>query len=456
MSYSYNPLSKRLDYNKGKEVKQLENKLEIINNESNNIFYVATTGSDTEGNGTIENPFATIDKALNYIPYNIKDNNTYVIKIANGTYDQFPNLHFNLGINSSIIIDGYEQLVEDHETEYTINTIDIGNAFSTINLSSSVFSIEEHYGKYILITSGDYSGYYFPIFKNTADTIVSTNMLGYLLLNGNKFKIVSPGVIFTNTESSIINIVGSYSSVIFFNLTVTNDNSYQDALLNIYGDTNYIFFGSNIKKESGTDFTLVKLFTENINNSFVVSDDIKNNLSYLSLISSYPFGLEEYLFYICSLNIYDETEPHPVIDLVISLSKRIYIGSIFVKGTILFYDGALTLEAALCNRLEILKTYGECIVTSVGIFQDGEYNEFLKLNEYANIKMNYSEFVGSANNAIYIIDNSKIIKINHSTFTNATVQYFISIGFDCRVLLYNIPTSTNSINDIYFIRSSSA
>lgn len=456
MTYSYNPLSKRLDYNKHKEVKQLEDKFNIIDNESEHIFYVATTGSDITGNGTISSPFATIDKVLEFIPYNIKNNNCYVIKVANGTYDNFPNLNFNLGINSSIIIDGYEQAIEDHETEYTIDTIDIGDAFATINLSSSVFTIEEHYGKYILITSGSYAGYYFPIFKNTADSIITSNMLGYLLSNGDKFKVVVPGVNFINTEISILNIMGLNSSALFFNINITNDSSYEDILLNITGTSNFVFFCSSVNNTNGTNFNLIKAFTSNLNAYFLVSDNIKNNLSYLSLITAYPFGVESYLYYVCGLIIYDATNSHPVTDLLISYSKNTYINSIFVKGTILFYDGALVLEGALCNRLELLKTHGECILTSLGVFQDGEYIEFLRLSEYSNMKMNYCQFEGATNYVLNVVENSNIIKINDSTFVNATIEYFARIGFNCKIYLYDIPTSTNTINDVYFMRGSTA
>lgn len=47
-------------------------------------IYVATTGSDTTGDGTVGNPFATPQKAWDSLPWFVKDNVT--ILIANGTY----------------------------------------------------------------------------------------------------------------------------------------------------------------------------------------------------------------------------------------------------------------------------------------------------------------------------------------------------------------------------------
>lgn len=50
-----------------------------------NKIYVATTGSDTEGNGTKEKPYATVLKA-NDVVTDASEKNKYEIIVADGTY----------------------------------------------------------------------------------------------------------------------------------------------------------------------------------------------------------------------------------------------------------------------------------------------------------------------------------------------------------------------------------
>lgn len=81
--------------------------------ESSIHLYVATTGSDTTGDGSQESPYATITKALSMVPANL---NTYsaIIFIAAGAYtesidvDGITNGNVNFGNQSSgsIVING--------------------------------------------------------------------------------------------------------------------------------------------------------------------------------------------------------------------------------------------------------------------------------------------------------------------------------------------------------------
>ncbi len=59
----------------------------ILTDEDNRTFYVATTGSDTQGDGSSGNPFATPQQAYDYIADNIDGGGDWVkIHIGNGTY----------------------------------------------------------------------------------------------------------------------------------------------------------------------------------------------------------------------------------------------------------------------------------------------------------------------------------------------------------------------------------
>jgi len=72
----------------------------------NLTLYVATTGSDTSGNGTSNNPFATIQYALDIIPKDL-GGYTATINIADGTYNEIVYIYGyhsgTMDINSSNI-----------------------------------------------------------------------------------------------------------------------------------------------------------------------------------------------------------------------------------------------------------------------------------------------------------------------------------------------------------------
>jgi len=54
---------------------------------SDTTYYVATTGNDTTGTGTVGNPWRTIQHAINYVMYNITaEGVTITIQVADGTY----------------------------------------------------------------------------------------------------------------------------------------------------------------------------------------------------------------------------------------------------------------------------------------------------------------------------------------------------------------------------------
>lgn len=68
-------------------------------------FYVATTGSDVTGDGTVGNPWKTITHAINYVMYNVTGQGVNVtIQVADGTYNENitlgPHQIFALGSSS--------------------------------------------------------------------------------------------------------------------------------------------------------------------------------------------------------------------------------------------------------------------------------------------------------------------------------------------------------------------
>jgi len=64
----------------------LEDELAMAYLLGNKTLYVATTGNDTTGTGTVGKPYATINKALSVIPKNLNGYDV-TITVANGTYN---------------------------------------------------------------------------------------------------------------------------------------------------------------------------------------------------------------------------------------------------------------------------------------------------------------------------------------------------------------------------------
>lgn len=65
--------------------------------------YVAPAGSDTTGNGTSANPYATVGKALSTLPLNLNGYTAYV-EIADGTYTQDIRVEYFTG--GQVLLDG--------------------------------------------------------------------------------------------------------------------------------------------------------------------------------------------------------------------------------------------------------------------------------------------------------------------------------------------------------------
>ena len=134
-------------------------------------LYVSTTGSDSTGDGSEGNPYATVNKAHQQIPYHIDD--IYIIKIANGTYTEtIDTIDHTYSSAGQLTLDGYEGVTQ-YAGEFTSTSFaflpEYGGA--TITVAGSGWSVDDFYGKFLRVTSGVDVGTVIPIYKNTADTI---------------------------------------------------------------------------------------------------------------------------------------------------------------------------------------------------------------------------------------------------------------------------------------------
>ncbi len=89
---------------------------DLIKATASKALYVATTGSDTTGDGTSAKPFATIQRALDNVPKNL-GGNTYIINVSSGTYAGFS---INSFYNGDLKIKGGN--AQSEASLYNINT----------------------------------------------------------------------------------------------------------------------------------------------------------------------------------------------------------------------------------------------------------------------------------------------------------------------------------------------
>ena len=99
---------------------------DVIGDDASKSIYVATTGNDTEGTGSQDNPYASISKALS-----VATGSQNLIFISNGTYKEN-----NLKINSNVNITGLGNVIIDGNNAGGIFTV---TASSNITLKNLTF-----------------------------------------------------------------------------------------------------------------------------------------------------------------------------------------------------------------------------------------------------------------------------------------------------------------------------
>lgn len=162
-------------------------------------LYVDTYGSDSLGDGTETNPYATVRRAWMDVPKNIQ--HTVRIYAAAGDYDNV--LPTDMEIN--VIGDGTFLLAGKAEpTEYLPETITTNVARTTggscwvFTVAGAAWDVDDFVGKYVQIIGGDNDGYTFTVGANTADTIHVPDSFDTHPITGDHFRIIEPSVIFNN------------------------------------------------------------------------------------------------------------------------------------------------------------------------------------------------------------------------------------------------------------------
>lgn len=128
------------------DMNRIEENIRVLGNSmlaEDVTLYVATSGSDTSGDGSSENPYASISKAIEVLPKNLNGKRA-VIEIESGTYQipygglvisDFSGGYLTLAGNGEVTLNGIDSLVISNCTVVT-QGIDI--TISTITVALSV------------------------------------------------------------------------------------------------------------------------------------------------------------------------------------------------------------------------------------------------------------------------------------------------------------------------------
>lgn len=179
-----------------------------------NTIYVRTTGNDTTGDGTLDKPYATIQKAFSVFPFTFKDA-TYTIDITDmGTISVTDTLTFpavvcdtprniDLTLPVDVLLTYGVILRATPTTVLTLESSDITSftgksttGLKVINLNSSILTPGAHVGQFIW---GSGLRQFGIITDNTANTIETTQ----------RFSFTAPLYIGTHSAEILLNDAGS-------------------------------------------------------------------------------------------------------------------------------------------------------------------------------------------------------------------------------------------------------
>jgi len=180
------------------------------------IYVDAATGSDTTGNGTAAAPYATITRAYEQVPHFIK--HAVQIHIAAGTYTEFPHIIQNQCDGAGQLVFDGGDISDDLGTITSANSAPVAQVYGgfvtvieDVTVSGASWSVNEHVGKLINITSGSCAGKVVCVYSNTSDTLrVLCGHMAYID-TGDTFTIGMPSVLIQPTEPVFVRMLGADS-----------------------------------------------------------------------------------------------------------------------------------------------------------------------------------------------------------------------------------------------------
>lgn len=208
---------------------------EIINNGvSSNLYNPAdsaveiyidqASGNDVTGDGSIDKPYASIEKAWKRIPYIVAT--AYKLKFI-GNYT----INNTLKCDTRIIIDGKGQIL--------ITSADIENRSNiTSNYMWYFYGINSHL---TIINDTSYTCNFIISDLNISGTL-SMNNTNYLIKNMDNIK----------TDTKTVNLVMNNSLGALYNTTFSNGGNN----FNVYNNSNLFFANSTVTNPNGVNFSL--------------------------------------------------------------------------------------------------------------------------------------------------------------------------------------------------------
>jgi len=138
---------------------------------ANVTIYVTTAGSDTTGDGTVGNPYASIARAFKDTP--IRSEHQRTIQLGTGTFE-FPENWTNAFVGNGHWIKGTTSVGDSH-TISSINTSSRDNGLILTVAPDPGWGVNALVGQHIKFTSGALNNTYGVIYENTSDTIYVSN-----------------------------------------------------------------------------------------------------------------------------------------------------------------------------------------------------------------------------------------------------------------------------------------
>ncbi|MBF4469426.1 MAG: Ig-like domain repeat protein [Methanobrevibacter arboriphilus] len=240
------------------------------------VIYVGENGSDIGGNGSIDNPFATIQKAIDTGVLNTLN---LTIHILPGTIKGLGNVNLTLPgyLNLTIMGSGSQSIIDGESINWLFNSSDnVNNIYTNV-----IFKISN-----LKITNA-------KSFR-TLTSSPNTGQVGIIHSNG-KLKI--DNCVFTNNEGYIIS-ANTYGNLTLNNSYFTNNTGAVYAYDTIYVEIlNTLFEGNNsamgptsnggkpiiyISSES-TGSSAFKYHTQVIINNITITGNIGNDTQYLGV-----------------------------------------------------------------------------------------------------------------------------------------------------------------------------
>lgn len=429
-------------------------------------FYVATTGNDLSGDGTIGLPYATIGQCFKEIPDVIPENINFTIKIANGIYDSFPDeIRNKIANTSQIVIDGYEGLTNTIAGPYTIDSIDsIGFAGITINLATSPFpddGIRSNYGApaFVQMLDGNSQGSIFAIFKNTTNSITFTTYSNNISA-GDTFRIVEPGVIFNISNQILLapDSLGTNSSLtlhnIYINSSYENPIASHDPAVRLSGG-NINLSGVSLRSDQTKSYVL-SVNSSNINKSAMVDPTV---LSYYTDTLGYqgdPFH-SRFCFHANSMTtgVGGTFRAGNSVAIVQggksngALYTGVAITGLSTRSKITTQTEDFYISWSAFGRLKQQQQNSNCQAMVCLVYPYISDEPVVEISDSTSANITYLSFLHTvAKTSTIRVDQSSTIRGLNGLTAVVEDEYVLKVGFSSNISLSSVPTINGSLGDV--------